>query len=221
MPQRLIKRGDYSPISAHFNTHEFYCKSVDAPLFHPLATELIDAAEYLRNHYGVRWRITSSFRTALEERQILEKLGVPFFVDEHMKGEAIDSQPESNQAAIMADLTVQFLQGGSVYQHLRQTGINGFGLYDTFIHLDVRKGQTPHADAFGRCAHWDSRRNNASSPWGVAFSNQKKSSGGTIGQKPNRTQTPNPNPNPPASSPRLVWLGPAPGFGSLVASSLG
>ena len=170
-----IQRGDNSPITEHFNTSEFYSKSVDAPAVHPFYSQLPESAEYLRSHYNTPWRITSTFRTEREEREILAKLQVPFFIDVHMDGEAYDSQPVTNQAAIMADLTQQFLKNGEVYQELRKIGINGFGLYDTFIHLDVRTSKAPHRDSYGLVAHWDSRRNAAGSPWGVAFANQKKS----------------------------------------------
>ena len=176
MPKISLKSRDFSPISDHFNTAEFFSKSSDAPSSHPFYSELVDAAEYLRNHYGVPWRITSTFRTEAEERSILNRLHVPFFVDVHMMGQAFDSQPAQNSPAVMADLTREFLGAGPVYQHLRQIGINGFGLYDTFIHLDVRTAKALHKDAFGMVAHWDSRRAPATaSPWGVAFAGQKKS----------------------------------------------
>lgn len=174
MAQIHIQRGDNTPLNPHFNTNEFYSKSVDAPAVHPFHSELVDSALYLRDHYNTAWRITSTFRTEREERQILNRLGVPFFVDVHMDGEAYDSQPAENGPVIMADLTKQFLGNGPVYQDLRQMGINGFGLYDTFIHLDVRSSKAPHRDSFGLVAHWDSRHHSAGSPWGVAFANQKK-----------------------------------------------
>lgn len=185
-----IRRGDYSPISAHFNAHELYSKSSDAPAVHPFRSELVDALEYLRNHYGTPWRATSTFRTASEERAILNELHVPFFEDEHMKGEAVDSQPANNSPAIMLDLASQFLTNGPVYQELRKLGINGFGLYTRFIHLDTRTEKRPHLDVYGRVAHWDSRSNNGSSPWGVAFANQKKSVVGATVPKLNPTSPP-------------------------------
>lgn len=177
MSKIQIRKGDYSPISAHFNASELFCKSADAPAVHPFYSELVDALEFLRSHYGTPWRATSTFRTESEERAILAKLETPFFVDVHMRGEAVDSQPVTGGPAIMADLAHQFLTGGPVFQELRRLDINGFGLYDTFIHLDVRKEKVPHRDAFGLLAHWDSRRDNSGSPWGPAFPSQKKSAG--------------------------------------------
>lgn len=174
MSKITLLRGNYSPISAHFNASEFFCKSADAPASHPFHSELVDAVEFLRDNYNSAWRVTSSFRTESEERAILRKLDVPFFVDVHMKGQAVDSQPAFNTLAIMRDLTKDFLTSGPVYSRLRQLGINGFGLYDTFIHLDVREEKTPHHDAFGLVAHWDSRREKAGSPWGPAFATEKK-----------------------------------------------
>lgn len=163
---------------------------------HPFDSTLVAAVEFLRTHYGKPWRVTSSYRTESNERQILHDLHVPYFEDEHMRGNAVDSQPVEYSPAIMADLTREFFTNGPVYQHLRQIGVNGFGLYDTFIHLDVRTEKRFHRDAFGLVAHWDSRRVNAESPWGVAFSNQKKSVGVVIPPKLNPNRTPNPLPKP-------------------------
>ena len=158
---------------------------------HPFYSQLIDAAEYLRNHYGVPWRITSTFRTESQTRDIMQELKQPFFVDVHMLGQAFDSQPAENSAAVMADLANEYLKNGPVYQHLRQIGINGFGLYDTFTHLDVRSTKAPHKDAFGMVAHWDSRHQvYEPSPWGVAFANQKKSPVKAITSNPTPTRKP-------------------------------
>lgn len=168
-------------LSTHFSAREFYSHSSDAPDTHPLYMQLVDAAEFLRTYFGVAWRITSSFRTESNERQILARLGVPFFVDEHMKGRAIDSQPAADTAtnkAIMLQLAEDFTSQGVIYQALRSRGITGFGLYNTFIHLDCRVDnfKAQRRDSFGLVACWDSRTNVTGKRFGgETFSGQKKS----------------------------------------------
>lgn len=190
-----IHRDDKKAISPHFNTHEFYSNSSDAPESHPLYPQLVNAAELLRNRFGA-WRITSNFRTEAHERQILAKLGTPFFVDEHMKGRAIDSQPgtadPARNAQIMKELAADFLANGNIYRALRLLGITGFGLYDTFVHLDCRDSnfKAQRRDQFGLVACWDSRR-----------SAEKRFGGAAFAQKKNLTRNPTRNPTSPLTSP--------------------
>jgi hypothetical protein len=198
MPQLLITRGGTRQITPHFNEKELFSHSADAPASHYFPSEVVAAAEYLRTFFGVRWRFTSTYRTAADERRILENLGQSFFVDVHMKAQAGDSQPVENGPAIMKQLAADFLSYGPIFKHLRTLGITGFGLYDTFIHLDVRTDHRPHKDEFGPFAQWDSRRNNDGSPWGPAFANQKKS--------PVAATLPSPTPNPATTKPRKVLV---------------
>lgn len=155
----IIHKGDPKQISPHFTASEFYSHSVNAPVSHPFYSELVEAAEFLRSHFGTAWRITSTWRTEAQERFILEKAHVPFFISQHMKGRAFDSQPANMDPAIMAELVADFIANGPIYQQLRKIGINGFGVYNTFIHLDCRidEFKAQRKDAFGFVACWDQR----------------------------------------------------------------
>lgn len=156
-----ITKGSHKQLSPHFNESEFYSTSSDAPASHPFHTELVAAAEYLRNRFGVAWRITSTFRTEAHERRICAKQGKPYFISQHYLARAFDSQPGSEDAArnaeIMKELAADFVANGPIYQDLRKLGINGLGLYPTFIHLDVRADHRPFKDAFGLVSTWDNR----------------------------------------------------------------
>lgn len=170
----IIKPGDNSSISPHFLRSEFYSTSpasgFGAVPSHPLYPQLVAAAEILREHFNTPWRITSTFRTEAHERWILAKLKTPFFISQHMKGKAFDSQPANGDPKVLAALAADFVAGGPLYQKLRKAGICAFGIYDTFIHLDCRNDEfhAQRSDPFGLVAHWDSRSGQKKS-WGGAF----------------------------------------------------
>ena len=165
-----IKRGDNTKLSPHFLRSEFFSNSPDAPAQHPIYPQLVAAAEILRTYFNTPWRITSTYRTEAHERRILASLKTPFFISQHMKGKAFDSQPANRNPAILATIAKDFIAGGELYQKLRAAGITAFGLYDTFIHLDCRNDEfaAQRKDAFGFVAHWDSRTGVKKS-WGGAF----------------------------------------------------
>ena len=189
----IISAGDKRPLSPHFNTEEFYSHSSDRPTSHPFYSELVEAAEFLRQHFNTAWRITSTFRTESNERAILARAGVAFFVSQHMKGRAFDSQPANGDPKIMQALADDFVANGPIYQGLRKIGINAFGLYNTFIHLDCRVDEfkAKRKDAFGYVACWDQRTNAKKKFGGAAWSVTK----------PTNPTSPNPLPFTPTARP--------------------
>lgn len=160
--QIQIQRGSLNQIAPHFKEKEFYSTSYDAPAAHPFYQELVDAAEYLRNHYGVPWRITSTYRTSRHELKICRDMGKGeeyaqklAKTSQHVTGHAFDSQPVENHAEIVSDLAYQFTTRGEVFKALRKLGITGFGLYDWGVHLDCRPNPTTKVD--GVYSFWDDR----------------------------------------------------------------
>ncbi len=167
MEFRTIKKGDSSQITPHFRTNEFYttsaAKGFEAPDSHGMAQPCISAAEYLRTYFGTAWRITSGFRTEAHELAICQREGMSVQLaksSQHVIGRAFDSQPANGDTEIMARIHADFLSRGELFQALRFAGITGFGIYDTFLHLDCRDTATVTAkqhDKVGRFAFWDSR----------------------------------------------------------------
>lgn len=173
----IIKAGESDKVSEHFRRSEFYSTSprsgYGAVPSHPIYKQLVNAAEILRTHFNTPWRITSGFRTGAHEVAILDKSNASYFISQHMKGKAFDSQPANNDPKILAAIHADFIAGGELYQKLRKAGITAFGLYDTFIHLDCRDDEF-HAgrkDEFGSVAWWDSRSHGttAKKSWGSAY----------------------------------------------------
>lgn len=154
----IIKKGDTREIAPHFTAGEFFSKQPGrhAITEHDFYSELVEAVAYLRNHYGVPWRITSTYRPDSPGSQ-------------HRECRAVDSQDTKSGAGhgspIMLDLVAQLLDSTSeVFVQLRRLGIRGFGVYDSFVHLDCRLGVQKHSDKFGTFAFWDNRTNSDEQP---------------------------------------------------------
>lgn len=184
MPKTTITRGSTQQLTPHFRESEFYTTSRPGPISHSFYTELIEAAEYLRSHYGVAWRITSTYRTPAHELKICRSMGkgeeyaqALSKTSQHVAGRAFDSQPISNHSEIVADLAWQVINRGPVFEKLLRLGITGFGLYDWGIHLDCRLNPSEKAGGL-KYSFWDERE---------TIEAKKKAPTRT---KPNPTKTP-------------------------------
>lgn len=144
-----IRRGDDTTIAPHFIASEFYSKQSTAPASHDFYSELVEAVSFLRQYYDTPWRITSTYRP--------DSIG-----SQHRECRAVDSQPTNMSQTIVLDLVAQLLNPTSeIFTQMRRLGINGFGVYDTFVHLDCRdtaKFPANHHDKFGPYAFWDERK---------------------------------------------------------------
>ncbi|HAF28107.1 MAG TPA: hypothetical protein DCG75_03575 [Bacteroidales bacterium] len=149
-----IKKGDSSKVSKNFTRNEFYSKSIDSPNEHPLASVLVDAAQIIRDYYGVPVHIASSFRTKISNRVAggaLKSL--------HLTGCAIDLNVASKSAVI--NINKQFKERtGDLFKKLRSIGITGFGVYgESFVHIDCRRSSDDvpmtEVDEFGDFQFWD------------------------------------------------------------------
>lgn len=179
-----IKKGDASQLAPHFKASEFFSlqPGKHAITEHDFYTELVEAVEYLRTHYNVPWRVTSTYRPDSPGSQ-------------HRECRAVDSQDtgsyKGHTSATMVDLVGQLLDPKSeVFVNLRRIGITGIGVYDTFVHLDCRdttKFPAAHRDKFGRYAAWDDRTEAGKALQPDAA--KKKASGKIL---PSKSQTPNP-----------------------------
>lgn len=149
MSKITIRKGDKTQIAPYFKAEEFYSKRPNVPASHDFHTELIEAVSFLRSYYGVPWDITSTYRP--------DSVG-----SQHALGRAVDSQDFASApdrpSHVMLDLVAQITNPKSeVFQRLRRIGITGFGVYNSFVHLDIRTGPCAHVDRFGSYAAWDDR----------------------------------------------------------------
>lgn len=133
-PTRMILVGNRSDlITANFKQSEVYNKRTGLKE-HPIALELIEAAQFLRDYYGIPIRFNSTYRNYVPKNGVKRSL--------HMLAMAGDIKflaDEKTTQNLLIQLRHDFDQQGPVFQELWKRGVRGFGSYDSFIHLDVGK----------------------------------------------------------------------------------
>ena len=156
----IIDKNTNRQLTANFYESEFYSKSFNAPSSHFLNENLVSAVQYIRTTYGVPIEITSSFRTTEHSLAIGSSL-----TSQHNTGEAIDFK-------FLADNNTDIIQGfnksiedrDSMFLELQAFGINGFGIYDGFIHIDSRLNEQSggstfnHNSEYGSFAYWNNSK---------------------------------------------------------------
>ena len=142
-----ICKDDTTPISPNFVANEFYSKSADAPDCHSLDDSLVQAVQFIRTYYNIPICITSTYRTATGNSLI----GSSSTSQHRQPTGAVDFQAcnKKERDYLVGQLYQQFKDKGEVYQELRALGINGFGFYDSFVHID------PRTEYSGEVAFWD------------------------------------------------------------------
>lgn len=133
-----------------FSAKELFTRSIPAPDEHFLSDKVISALNYLAVKFG-KPNVTSTFRTKAHEIAMF-KTSFGY----HVTGHAIDFQwPDKN---ITLKIINDIENRGEVFKELRKLGIRGFGIYNTFIHLDARPdGSWKNKDSYGDYAFWDER----------------------------------------------------------------
>lgn len=108
-------------LSENFNLTEFECT-------HPehrhvqVDTELVNKLQKLRNRLGLPMKINSAYRCTERNKQVGGAAK-----SQHLLGKAVD-----------ISLHNQKLDIKTIADMAQKIGFKGIGLYDTFIHLDVR-----------------------------------------------------------------------------------
>ena len=106
-------------ISQHFNLKEFQCRDGSHQVV--LKRDLLEKLQQLRNLAGKPVIITSGYRNPAYNKKVG---GSP--TSRHLLGEA-------------ADIQIPSFSPREVAQLAEQVGFTGIGVYDTFIHVDVRE----------------------------------------------------------------------------------
>lgn len=138
-------------IAEHFKENEFYSKSEDAPEQHYFDKRLIRIASQIREFYECPVHITSTFRTKAHQMQIsgTERSA-------HCLGIAMDFVISEDMAFIHF---VDSLRDREFwYDVLRNNGIAGIGIYDSFVHIDTRSDESypyfNNEDKYGKVSLW-------------------------------------------------------------------
>lgn len=108
-------------LSANFKVKEFACKDGSDPIF--VAPKLVTVLQKIRNHFGKAVTINSAYRTPTHNK----KVGGETY-SQHQYGTA-------------ADIVVKGVHPKTVAAYVEKLLPNtgGIGIYDTFVHVDVRE----------------------------------------------------------------------------------
>jgi len=114
------KKDGNTKVSTNFKVREFACADGSDPIF--ISPELVSVLQNIRTHFGKPVTITSAYRTPAHNKKV---------------GGVSDSM---HLYGLAADITVKNISPRNVGQYAEQllTGKGGIGVYDSFVHIDVR-----------------------------------------------------------------------------------
>lgn len=145
-----------APITDNFTADELYSDSFDAPDTHYLDDDVVFALQSIRDYYGVRMGARNTFRTTAHNVAVGGESK-----SMHLKGKAIDLYFLDNNAEMISMFEADIDNRGELYNILRSYGVDGIGVYNTFIHIDTRKitddteFNQPSDEVFGRSwSYW-------------------------------------------------------------------
>ena len=108
-------------LSTNFKVKEFACSDKSDPIF--IAPKLVTILQKIRTHFGKAVTINSGYRTPAHNKKV---------------GGATQSQHLYGMAA---DISVKGVSPKEVaaYANKLMPNSGGIGIYDTFVHIDVRE----------------------------------------------------------------------------------
>lgn len=181
----ILTKGQNNLLTDNFTADEYFSKSFDAPDSHYLNDFLPVAVQEIRSFYGIPIKITSTFRTMTHNTLIGSKPS-----SQHTSGNAVDFQFLTDNSYYIELFNKQIEDQGYLFQELRALGINGFGIYDDFIHIDTRLNEQEEggisynhdSDHGGTYAYWNfSKKKVYESP--IAFFRSLFSEDGVLGTR--------------------------------------
>lgn len=113
-----LSAGPDTKLSANFRVREFACKDGSDILF--VAEELVEKLQALRDSLGKPISINSAYRTQSHNKKV--------------GGQTLST----HLAGLAADIVVSGMAPAEVAAAAETIGFRGIGLYDTFVHVDVR-----------------------------------------------------------------------------------
>lgn len=130
---RMISDSDEA-VTTNFTSKELYNPKAGLPE-HPLALQVVYAVQIVRDYYGFAIRVNSTYRNYIPKDGV-----APATISPHMMAMAIDfSFLVDKQTAqdLYMSMRDDFNNKGELFQLLWSAGVRGFGIYDTFVHIDV------------------------------------------------------------------------------------
>jgi len=147
----LIEKNNNKQISNNFTSDEYYNASFgNVGDSFEYSNAVINGAQIIREFFARALKPTSTYRTS-EHDKSKGRSGT----GAHTQRLAGDFSFNDEETLLLYHS--QILNKGELYQQLRQAGINGFGLYDNFLHIDGRAGGNQPDEINGSFAFWDKR----------------------------------------------------------------
>lgn len=154
-----IIRGATTPVSKYFNMHELRCRSANAPKVYYIPNRLLNILDYIREITKTPINPSSAGRTKEHNGKTAgSATNSQHVIDENLTARAIDFQFANNNEELIVWLRDQVTSNSSVWREMRLLGCRGIGFYDSFIHIDVRKGVWAHNDGIGTFAMWNEQK---------------------------------------------------------------
>lgn len=114
------KKDGNKKLSANFRVKEFACTDGSDPIF--IDTELVNALQKIRTHFGKSVTISSAYRTPGKNKACGGTL-----YSQHLYGRAADIMVKNTSPKTVAAYAEKLLKDKG-----------GIGIYGTFTHIDVR-----------------------------------------------------------------------------------
>ena len=113
------KDGD-KKLATNFRVREFACSDGSDPIF--IDSELVTVLQKIRTHFGRSVKITSAYRTPSHNKAVG---GTTY--SQHLYGRAADIKVNGLPPKMVANYAGKLLSNRG-----------GIGIYNTFVHIDVR-----------------------------------------------------------------------------------
>ena len=110
-------------LSANFRVKEFACTDGSDPIF--IDTDLVKVLQKIRNHFGKAVTITSAYRTPTKSKAVGGQA-----YSQHLYGRAADIKVKGVAPKKVAAYAEKILPKSG-----------GIGVYNTFVHVDVRSSK--------------------------------------------------------------------------------
>ena len=108
-------------LSTNFRVREFACSDGSDPIF--IDSKLVTILQKIRTHFGKAVTITSAYRTPIHNKSVG---GTTY--SQHLYGKAADIKVKGVSPKTVAAYVEKLLSDRG-----------GIGIYDTFVHIDVRE----------------------------------------------------------------------------------
>lgn len=124
MAIKTYKKGDSQKIAANFRAREFDCRGMGCCSETPIDEKLVQYLQQIRTHFGKPVYLTA-YRCKTHNNRTPN--AAPN--SRHLYGQA-------------ADFYIEGVAPAEIAKYAESIGVNGIGLYDTFVHIDTRENKS-------------------------------------------------------------------------------